>query len=151
MRKEFAGFLAALAEKSGDKTVNYMTLDPDPVDYYQKHCGFYGLASFSAETVKDNYIKVMYRDGSVDSFRARGGDVGVLWGESLKWGIFCDRKSWEVCLLGLDTQLDEEAKNELGCMGASRLTAYLSSLYQSKRDAGRDFVTKLERSYPSLR
>ena len=150
MRKEFADVLASLAKKSGDKEVNYMTIEPDPVDYYKKHCGFYGLASFSAETVRDTYIKVMYLDGSVESFRARGGDVGVFWGESMRWAAFCDRKSWEVCLLGLDVPLGESAEKELGCMSPSRLTTYISGLYNDKGDVGWEFAAKLKRNYLSL-
>lgn len=150
MRNEFAEFLATLAQKSGDKKLNYMTIEPDPVDYYRKHSGFYGLASFSARTIVENYTKVMHRGDNADSFRARGGDVAVLWGDSLKWGIFCDRKSWEVCLLGADVLLEESAKNALGFIDGSNLELYISNLYDNKENIAREFVFELDRNYSSL-
>lgn len=152
LRREFAAFLTTLAKISDDTNVNYMTIEPDPVEYYRKHCGFYGLSSFDPATLMDNYIKVMYRDGHVDSFRARGGDVGVLWGASLKWGIFCDRRCWELCILGSDVPLDEATTSRsLGCMDPAKLASYISNLYQNKDNVSRDFVSTLEKNYPNLR
>jgi hypothetical protein len=147
MRREFASFLVDLAKEVREKEVNYMTIEPHAVDYYHRHCGFFGLASFSVDAIVDNYIDVMYRGGNADSFRARGGDVGVFWGESLKWGIFCDRKSWELCLLGSDVTLDKLAKDDLKCMSASNIETYISGLYQNRNNVGREFVTEFERNY----
>jgi hypothetical protein len=151
MRNDFAEVLERLAQNARDEAVNYMTVEPDPVKYYYKHCGFYGLASFSAKTVKENYIKVMSRDGSVESFRGRGGDVGVLWGGSRKWGIMCDRITWETCVVGLDMQLDEAMKSDLGCIDTSTLTTYIANLYRNKETVAREFVAKLKENYPRLR
>jgi hypothetical protein len=79
MRASFAAFLTNIACRFGDKAVNYMTLDPDPVEFYYRNCGFFGVASFQPSTLIENYIKVMSRDGKADSFRTTGGDVGVIW------------------------------------------------------------------------
>jgi len=151
LRKDFSTFLTNVAHSFEDRAVNYMTLDPDPVQYYRRNFGFYGLASFEASTLMANYIKVMYRDGNVDSFRARGGDLGVLWGSSRKWGIFCDRVSWELCLFGSSLKLDESIMGGIDCMDAGQLKNYLENLYRNKHEVALKFRTELGKSYPTLR
>jgi len=150
LREHFSKFLKDVACVFEDRAVNYMTLDPDPVDYYRRNCGFFGLASFELSTLTSNYIKVMYRDGNADSFRARGGDIGVLWGSSQRWGIFCDRASWELCLMGSSVKLDESIMDTVGCMDTAKLTAYLETLYQHKHGVAREFLDRLEESYPAF-
>jgi hypothetical protein len=71
--KEFGSFLFKVWSIFEDESVNYMTLDPDPVDYYYRHFSFFGLASFRPARLVERYVPVMSRDGNVDSFRARGG------------------------------------------------------------------------------
>ena len=151
MRQTFSTFLTNVARNFEDRAVNYMTLDPDPVEYYHRNCGFYGLASFEPSTLMVNYLKVMYRDGNVESFRARGGDVGVLWGSSLKWGIFCDRASWELCLMGSSVKLDESIMGTVHCMDAAQLKSYLENLYQNKHGVSLKFLGELGENYPTLR
>ena len=150
-RKGFSTFLTNVARTFEDVAVNYMTLDPDPVEYYRRNCGFYGLASFEPNTLIANYIKVMHRDGNVESFRARGGDVGVLWGSSRKWGIFCDRVSWELCLMGSSLKLDESLMGTVDCMGAGQLNNYLENLYRNKHGVALKFLRALGENYPTLR
>jgi len=128
-RKEFILFLSRLANSSKDELVNYMTLKPDPVSYYFQHYDFYGLASFRPSTLAERYLPVMSRDGHVDSFRARGGDVGVFWGSSLKWGIFCDRISWELAVIAVSEKIEVPANEELGIMDSSLFWDYMKSLY----------------------
>ena len=103
-KKEFGLFLFKLSNICGDESVNYMTLDPDPVDYYHRHHAFFGLASFKPSRLAERYLPVMSRDGNVDSFRSRGGDVGAFWGSSLNWGIFCDRISWEISVIAVPAE-----------------------------------------------
>jgi hypothetical protein len=146
-RKEFAAFLAEIARVFVDATVNYMTLAPDPVEYYRKNCGFYGLASFESGNLIENYLGVMTRGGSADSFMARGGDVGVIWGSSLSWGIFCDRISWDVCLMGVSSGLDKSLKNAIGCMDSDRLKAYLLNQYRDKNYIVAEFLKGLYANY----
>jgi len=149
-RQEFAAFLVEIARIFTDVSVNYMTLDPDPVEYYWKKCGFYGLASFERDSLIENYLGVMTRDGSADSFRARGGDVGVMWGSSLNWGIFCDRISWDVCLMGVPFELDKSLMGTIGCMSSDQMKKYLLSQYQNKRSVAVDFLKSLYTNYLEL-
>jgi hypothetical protein len=154
MRNEFATFLANVARRFGDSTVNYMTLDPDPEVYYYRNCGFYGLASFDPSTLTDNYMKVMSRDGNADSFRVRGGDVGVMWGSSLKWGIFCDRMSWELCLMASPSPLDDfmvENSRTVSYMNTNLLRNYVSNEYRHEPSVALEFLRDLAKNYPILR
>jgi hypothetical protein len=146
----FAHFMAGLADNVGDRTVNYMTLEPDPETYYHKHYAFYGVASFDTRTLGERYLEVMNRGGAADSFLARGGDVAVLWGESLDWGIFCDRISWELGVMGSMTKLVGSAAREVGCMDASMLSSYILQLYHWKPEVGETFISGLKQTFPTL-
>jgi hypothetical protein len=79
-KKEFGSFLFKMSQIFLDESVNYMTLEPNPVDYYYRYCSFFGLASFKPSNLVDRYMPVMTREGDVNSFRSRGGDVGSFWG-----------------------------------------------------------------------
>jgi hypothetical protein len=108
------------------------------------------LASFEPVDLIDDYIKVMSREGHADSFRVRGGDVGVLWGGSSQWGIFCDRSSWELCLMGSSAGLDESIVRTTGCMETMQLKSYISSLYPHRPSVALEFVSELKGNYPTL-
>jgi hypothetical protein len=153
MSKGFAAFLTQIAKRFGDSAVSYITLDPDPVEYYHKRMGFYGLASFPSSSLKERYLEVMSRDGQADSFRARGGDVGVMWGSSLEWGIFCDRFSWELCVMGSSSPLDEvinPAKGTTIRYMEKQVRGYIEGIYRYKPDVARDFLADLSKNYPAL-
>jgi|HubBroStandDraft_6_1064221.scaffolds.fasta_scaffold821363_1 hypothetical protein len=150
MRAEFAMFLTNIASGFGDRAVNYMTLDPDPVEFYHKNCGFYGLASFEPSSLIDNYIRVMSRDGEPDSFRTTGGDVAVMWGSSLGWGIFCDRRSWELCLMASFSPIDQSLMRMVR-KDAFQVRSYLLNEYQHKPQLALEFLRDLAKSYPMLR
>src|SRR4051812_5082973 len=77
--EKFGSFLFKLSQIFGDQSINYMTLEPDPVAYYHRNFQFFGLASFNPSSVMKRYVPVMSRNGHTDSFRARGGDVGEFW------------------------------------------------------------------------
>ena len=131
-KKEFGLFLFRLSNIFQDESVNYMTLDPDPVDYYYQRFSFFGLASLTPSSLVEKYVPVMSREGNVDSFRARGGDVGVFWGSSLKWGIFCDRISWEIAVIAVSGNVDVPTISGVRCMDASWLSDYIKAQYFSK-------------------
>jgi hypothetical protein len=148
--KDSATFLANIAEEFGDSVVNYMTVTPDPVDYYFKRFGFYGLASFETSALIDNYWRVMSRDGNVDSFLFRGGDVGVIWGSSLKWGMFCDRISWELCLMACHSSIEGSTMSTVKVMDAIQLRSYELSLYRNRPPVAEEFSRVLARGYQTL-
>ncbi len=149
--KDSATFLSDVAREFGDRVVNYMTVSPDPVEHYFKKCGFYGVASFDALTLSDNYWKVMTRDGNVDSFLFRGGDVGVMWGSSLKWGMFCDRISWELCLMACQSPVKQSIMSPIKVMDSMELRSYELSLYRNRPQVAEEFSLALAKNYPALR
>jgi hypothetical protein len=150
LRPEFAAFLTEVGIAYSDKTVQYMSLDPDPVEYYKNLCGFYGLASFELQTLRDRYVPVMYREGAADSFRARGGDVAVIWGSSLKWGIYCDRISWELCIMGTKGELSSSVARAFKIFDGALLESYLVGQYANKQAAVHSFLKRLSENYPAL-
>jgi hypothetical protein len=125
-----------------------MTLEPDPWIYFNNY-GFYGLASFEPSKLMDNYLKVMYRDAGSDSFRASA-DVSVFWGSSLEWGIFCDRISWELCLMGVSKDLDESIIGKLNRMDSFRVKNYISAAYHWKPTVAVEFLNQFTKNYPFL-
>lgn len=149
MHKDFAIFLTVIAHRFGDRVVNYMTIAPDPVNYYFKNCAFYGAASFEPSTLIDNYLKVMARDGEADSFRARGGDVAVMWGSSLRWGIFCDRISWELCVVGSFSAIDQSVLKMVK-QDTFQVSSYELSLYRDRPHVAEEFSRVLTKNYPTL-
>lgn len=131
-KKEFGSFLFKLSNIFEDESVNYMTLDPDPVEYYYRNLSFFGLASFRPSSLVERYIHVMSREGNVDSFRSRGGDVGAFWGSSQQWGIFCDRISWEMAVIAISENVDVPTIGSFRCMDASSLSDYIKAQYFSE-------------------
>ena len=131
-RKEFGSFLFKLSNLNEDLSVNYLTLEPDPAYYYHRHFSFFGLASFKPSNLAERYIPVMSRDKNVDSFLSRGGDVGVFWGSSLNWGIFCDRISWEMAVIAVSEDVDVAKISGFQCMDPSWLSDYIRVQYRIK-------------------
>lgn len=149
LSKYFAPFLTKVAQKASDKAVNYMTLEPDP-SYYFNNYGFFGLASFEPVNLISNYINVMNRDGVADSFRARGGDIAVLWGSSLEWGIFCDRKAWDLCVMGVSLELDQSIISKLNIMDSTRVKNYISTAYHWKPSVAIEFLDEFFKNYSEI-
>jgi hypothetical protein len=148
-RKEFGSFLFKISNIFGDKSVNYMTLEPDPVDYYYRHCSFFGLASFEPSGLVERYVPVMSRGGNVDSFLHRGGDVGAFWGSSLKWGISCDRISWEIAVIAVSEPIDVPTITDFRCMDASWLSDYMNHQYSVTNPLiALDFTRRFLSNYP---
>lgn len=148
--KEFGDFLYKLSSLYGDALVNYMTVDPDPVDYYYREFSFFGLASFQPSTLTERYNPVMSLGGdaeSVESFLA-GGDIGVFWGSSQKWGIFCDRVSWEIAVIAVSGNVDVPAISGFRCMDASALSEYMDAQYRRLDPAiAERFMQTFSRNY----
>jgi hypothetical protein len=150
-KREFGSFLLHLSNIFADERVNYMTLVPHPVDYYFRHHSFFGLASFESSSLVERYIPVMTRNGNVDSFLNRGGDVGVFWGSSLRWAIWCDRISWELAVIAISEKVDLEEIGGFRCMDPLRLSEYIKSQYCAKdpsNSIASDFTHRFLANYP---
>lgn len=130
-KKEFAAFLSQMSTVHKDEFVNYMSLDPHPVDYYYEHSSVFGLASFRSPSLSERYLPVLYREQGVSKLLA-GVNVGVFWGSSLKWGIFCDRISWEMAVIAVSENVDVPTLSGLRCWNASEVSSYVKSQYSTK-------------------
>lgn len=146
-KKDFGSFLFKISNIFENQSVNYMTIEPDPVDYYFRCHSFFGLASFKPSILEERYLPVMSREGNVDSFRARGGDVGAFWGSSLKWGIFCDRISWELAVIAVSTNVDVPGISGFRCLDAAQLSAYMKSQYSKDTSIALDFTRRFLGNY----
>lgn len=146
-RATFSSFLHNIADTFGETVINYMTIKPDPVEYYYKNLSFFGMATFQTETLGDRYMPVMSRNGQADSFLIRGGDISVFWGQSLQWAIFCDRISWELAILGTAGEVDMSRMTAMRWLDAEALSRYIRSQYQSDIAAADGFVEAFLRNY----
>jgi hypothetical protein len=144
---EFGGFLSRIADICGDLRVNYLTIEPDAEDYYYRHYSFFGLATFDSVSLSQRYVPVMSRDGHVDSFRSRGGDVGAFWGSSLQWGIFSDRISWEIALIAVPAAVDVREISDFRVLDRGTLAEYEGSQYRWNRRAASQFCDAFLKSY----
>jgi len=150
-RKEFGLFLLKMSDIFEDEFVNYMTIVPHPVDYYYRHHSFFGLASFNPPSLAERYLPVMSREKDVNSFLYRGGDVGAFWGSSLKWGISCDRISWEMAVIAVSENVDVPTISNCRCMDASEISGYMKSQYRMKDPSDSialDFAQRFLANYP---
>jgi hypothetical protein len=145
--KEFGSFLSRMSNIFEDESVNYMTLQPHAVDYYYRNFSFFGMATFEPSSLVERYLPAMNRDRSVDSFLARGGDVGVFWGSSLKWGISCDRISWETAVIAVSDDIDVPAISGFPCMDASQLASYIESQYSGDSSIALNFERRFLANY----
>jgi hypothetical protein len=133
--KSFPVLLSRMAKIFEDGCVNYMTVVPDAVDYYHRHCSFFGAASFAPSSLEERYFTVMSRGGAADSFQARGGDVGAFWGSSYKWAISTDRISWELAVIAVSEDLDVPGITGFPCFDGERVASYVASQYGWKGPA----------------
>jgi len=147
-RPEFGRFLFNLREIFGDTAVNYLTLVPDAVDYYYRHFSFFGLASFDPARLTERYKAVMSREGAVNSFLARGGDVGVFWGSSQNWGIFDDRISWEIAVIAVSQEVDVPSISGYRCMDSAWFSEYIKRQYPHDLQTAESFIQKFLANYP---
>jgi hypothetical protein len=145
-RNDFATLLSSIADQFKDKTIHYMTLEPGP-EYYYNHYGFFGLASFSPVDLQTRYVKTMTRNGAADSFQVRGGDICVFWGSSLAWGIFCDRISWELCVMGIAGNQQLSIPRGFPLMELNNVGSYISAAYHWKPSVASEFMRVFNKTY----
>jgi hypothetical protein len=82
-----------------------------------------------------------------------GANIGCFWGSSLKWGIFCDRISWELAVIGVSENIDLQNISGCRCLDASQLSGYIKSQYHAKDPSGSialDFSKRFLLNYPTF-
>jgi len=147
--RNFGVFLSRMSAIFKDESVNYMTLDPHPDSYYQ-HSSFFGAASFRPSSLEERYVPVLSRERNVPQLLA-GVNVGAFWGSSLKWGISCDRISWEMAVIAASEDIDVAATSGFRCMDAVWLSDYVKSQYRIKDPSNcivLDFTERFLANYP---
>lgn len=146
--KAFSLFLSSIASQFKDQTVHYMTLDPSP-DYYCKHYGHFGLASFDPKILQTRYMDVMTRNDP-GSFRSHV-NIGAFWGSSLSWGIMCDRISWELCIIGIAGGSKLSICSNFPLMKLNDVNRYVAAAYHWKPAVASDFSREFSENYLSDR
>jgi hypothetical protein len=145
-RQEFAVFLSKLSDTFNDEFVRYMTLNAPAVDYHDKfNCSFFGLASFKASSVAEEYLPTISTRSP--SRLLAGVNAGVFWGSSLEWAISCDRISWELAVIAVSQDVDVPAMSGLKCMDAAAVCSYMKSLYHWKLPTALDFNQRFLANY----
>src|ERR1700674_2851071 len=119
-KKEFGAFLFSLSNIFGDESVNYMTLDPAPEDSGYRQRSYFGLASFEPSSLAERYVPTLFREQR-DLKILVGVNVGAFWGSSLKWGIFCDRISWELAVIAVSENADVPKISGFRCWNAAEV------------------------------
>lgn len=86
---KFANLLQELMEYSGDSTVYYVVLDPDPVHYFHRHFKKYPVLEISLGDSPESYISSLNQDPGGSPADA----IGINWWTcvivppSLKWFV----------------------------------------------------------------
>ena len=144
--KSFGSFLFQMSTIFDDESANYMALDPHPDSYYQNSSHF-GAASFRPSSLVERYVPVLSRERNVPQLLS-GVNVGVFWGSSLKWGIFCDRLSWEMAVIAVSRTVDVPTISGFRCMDAAGVSSYMKSQYHWKPSAALEFIQTFLTNYP---
>lgn len=148
----FPATLYKLGSEFHDEFVNYISLEPDPQAYYRDKVGFFGGARFTLDMIQDeeHFAEVMSRGGEADSFFNRGGDVGAYFGSSKAWGIFVDRRSWDLAILGTPRAIPEEYIASIETFSGHQIKRFVEENYRSAPRIALDFLAKLSSNYPAL-
>jgi hypothetical protein len=144
--KEFGALLFRISGIFGDESVHFMAVDPHPDSYYQ-NASHFGAASFKPSSLVERYVPVLSRERNVPQLLA-GVNVGVFWGSSLKWGISCDRISWELAVIAVSEDIDVPTISGFRCMDPSGVSSYMNSQYHWKPSAASDFTQRFSANYP---
>ncbi len=146
-REEFGRFLSKLSVLCNDESINYVLLDPRPGDDYFSKTSFFGGVSFSpSSSVLERYLPVMSRGEGSPRILASA-NVGVFCGSSLRWGIHCDRISWELAVIAVPENVDVPAVSGIRCMDATALETYVQSQYHWKHSTASDFSRRFLANY----
>jgi hypothetical protein len=145
---KFAEFLLRLSDICQDESVNYITLDPEAADYYDRyHCPYFGLASFTQSSLLERYVPAIFGNRNWPEFRA-GVHIGAFWGSSLEWAIFWDRISWELAVVAVPQNIDVRAMSDFKWMDAAKISNYMTGLYHWKLPTALNFNQRFLANYP---
>jgi hypothetical protein len=148
--QSFGDFLSEMSDIFKDESVNYMAIDPPAGQDFYGNFFFFGLISFAASDLRERYAAVMHPVRGASTILA-GTNIGVFWGSSLKWGIFCDRISWEIAVVAVSENVDVSAISGFRCLDAPWLSDYLTSQYRAKdpsNSIASGFIKKFLANYP---
>jgi hypothetical protein len=127
-----------------------MAIDAPAGDVFYQHFSFFGIVSFAASDLRERYAAVMHPVRGASTILA-GTNIGVFWGSSLEWGMFCDRISWEIAVIAVSENVDVSAISGFRCLDASWLSDYEKSQYHAKDPSdsiASGFVKKFVANYP---
>jgi hypothetical protein len=144
-KESFGSFLFEMSNIFEDESVNYIAIDPHPESYYPKS-SFFGAASFRPSSLVERYVPVLSREANVPRLLA-GVNIGAFWGSSLKWGIYCDRISWETAVIAVSEDVDVPTISGFRCMDASGISSYIESQYRWKLSTAVDFNRRFLTNY----
>ena len=98
MNGDFWYVLQACAEQAGDKEINMLLCQPDPVNYYYKNFKRYGALNFDISATAADYSDALRAEppGSpADAFETNS-FVWTWCGDSMKWGFYGVREVPEI-------------------------------------------------------
>jgi hypothetical protein len=127
LTSKFVDILCAICSFYEDDIVNYLSLSPAAEYYRNVAGGVYGGFSLASAVVDDQYLPVMTLDGHVESFASRGGDVACIWGSSKNWGIFIDRITWELLVIGSKSEIPSSVFSHIRTIGDKEIKLYAQS------------------------
>jgi len=142
----FPKFLLQMSNIYSDDAVNYITLDPDPEASYYDQFGFFGAATFDKRDILSKYREMMLRPDKRGSFCVVS-NVGFFWGQSLNWAIFCDRVSWELCVLGCRHKLLESQIEDVRFLAPNELKTFITGQYHWKPETALAFLQEFANNY----
>ena len=93
-------FLRPLALASQDNHILVAVLDPDPVSYFYRKFGYYGLRKLSVNITGNNYFKILGAgpEGSPADAMLFDSEIVVWMPMSKKWALWGER-SYGICIL----------------------------------------------------
>jgi hypothetical protein len=91
----FWEFVTQLLNKGGETSVTWMTLDPDPVEYFFRHFGHYGCARLSATDSKQDYLEFLTysTDGNPAEALIHRPIIAALFPADSKWCVYADGRA----------------------------------------------------------
>jgi len=146
-RPEFGLLVSRLSGLLGDESVRYLMIDPDPgEDYFSEMSFFGGISITPSLDGAERCLTGMSREGNVRRILV-GANIGAFWGASLKWGIHCDRISWELAVIGVPKDIDVPALSGIPCMNEGAIGRYMEGQYHWSGHTAKIFTPRFLNNY----